>query len=112
MLRKNTLIIALSLLLVPAISSAKSPPFPLVDSCAELVNIYASKHKRHLLAAQTTSLSESLRAGYCLGVIDQYAKSQYRCRSDWFTRAEFIARYALEENPPSERDLLRLSCEI
>ncbi len=110
MLRKNTFIIALSLLLVPAISSAKS--LPLVDSCAELVNIYASKNKRHLLAAQTTSLSESLRAGYCLGVIDQYAKSQPRCRSDWFTRAEFIARYAREQHPPSERDLLRLSCEI
>ena len=110
MLRKNTFIIALGLLLVPAITSAKS--LSLTDSCAELINIYASKNEKHLLAAQTTSLSESLRAGYCLGVIEQYAKSEYHCRSDWFKRAEFIAKYALEENSPSERKLLRLSCEI
>ncbi len=112
MLRKNTVIIALGLLLVPAITSAKSQPFSLADSCGELINIYASKNKKRLLAAQTTSLSESLRAGYCLGVIEQYAKSEYSCRSNWFKRAEFIAQYAQEENPPSESRLLRLSCEI
>ncbi|MPX89665.1 hypothetical protein EHW58_02570 [Salinivibrio sp. VYel1] len=110
MLLKNTFIITLGLLLVPAITSA-SPP-PLADSCAELINIYVSKNEKHLLAAQTTSLSESLRAGYCLGVIEQYAKGDYHCRSDWFKRAEFIAKYSLEENPPSESKLLRLSCEI
>ncbi len=110
MLRSKTLLITIGLCLMPFISSAKSLPLP--ESCAELINIYASKNKQHLLAAQTTSLSESLRAGYCLGVIEQYAKTEYSCRSDWFKRAEFIAKYALEENPPSERKLLRLSCEI
>lgn len=110
MLRRNIFIIVIVFLLVPAITSAKS--IPLADSCAELINIYASKNEKHLLAAQTTSLSESLRAGYCLGVIEQYAKGEHHCRSDWFKRAEFIANYALEKNPPSERKLLRLSCEI
>lgn len=110
MLRSKTLLFTISFSLIPSISLAKTPP--LIESCAELVNIYASKDKQHLFAAQTTSLSESLRAGYCLGVIDQYAKSEYSCRSDWFKRAEFIAQYALEENPPTERKLLRLSCEI
>ncbi|WP_143870667.1 hypothetical protein [Catenovulum sediminis] len=110
MLRKNAFIIAIGFLPVSAIISAK--PLSLTDSCAELINIYASKNEKHLLAAQTTSLSESLRAGYCLGVIDQYAKSEDHCRSDWFKRAEFIAKYALEENSPSEKKLLRLSCEI
>lgn len=84
----------------------------LIESCVELVNIYDSKNSQHLLAAQTTSLSESLRAGYCLGVIEQYAKSEYGCRSDWYERAQFIARESLKQNPLSERKLLRLSCEI
>ncbi len=110
MSRLKTLFFIISFSLIPFISLAKTPP--LIESCAELVNIYASKNEKHLFAAQTTSLSESLRAGYCLGVIDQYAKSEYRCRSDWFRRAEFIAQYALEQNPPTERHLLRLSCEI
>jgi len=85
---------------------------PLVESCVELVNIYDSRNSQRLLAAQTTSLSESLRAGYCLGVLNEYAKSEYRCRRDWFRRAEFIASYSQESNHPSERKILKLSCEI
>lgn len=104
------IILTISLCFLPQLSSAKS--LPLVESCSELVNIYASKNEQHLLAAQTTSLSESLRAGYCLGVLEQYAKSEYSCRSNWFRRAEFIAKYVLEESHPSESKLLRLSCEI
>ncbi len=103
-------ILTISLCFMPPSSSAKS--LPLVESCAELINIYVSKNEQHLLAAQTTSLSESLRAGYCLGVLEQYEKSKYNCRSNWFKRAEFIAKYVLEENHPSESKLLRLSCEI
>lgn len=95
---------------LPAQTIAK--PLPLVESCVELVNIYESKNSQRLLAAQTTSLSESLRAGYCLGVIEQYAKSKYRCRSNWFRRAEFIASYSQETHPPSERKILELSCEM
>jgi hypothetical protein len=85
---------------------------PLVESCVELVNIYDSRNSQRLLAAQTTSLSESLRAGYCLGVLNEYAKSEYRCRTDWFRRAEFIASYSQESDQPSERKILKLSCEI
>lgn len=85
---------------------------PLVESCVELVNIYESKNSQRLLAAQTTSLSESLRAGYCLGVLEQYSESKYGCRSDWFRRAQFIATYAEESIPLSEKKLLTLSCEL
>lgn len=92
-------------------SNAKS--FSLIDSCVELINIYKSKNTKHLLAAQTTSLSQSLRAGYCLGVIEQYDNSSYRhCYSDWYVRAQFIANESLKNNPRSEQKLLELSCEI
>ncbi|MGF1749536.1 hypothetical protein [Vibrio cionasavignyae] len=107
---KSKITLILTLCLAPALSLAKAPS--LTESCVELISIYASKNEKHLLAAQTTSLSESLRAGYCLGVIEQHAKAEYGCRSNWFKRAEFIAKYALEERPPSEQKILRLSCEI
>lgn len=112
MLNKKNLILAIVLYNLPILASASTAKINLINSCVELINIFDSKKSKRLLAAQTTSLTESLRAGYCLGVIEQYAKSESHCRSDWFKRAEFIAKYALEENPLSEKNLLRLSCEI
>ncbi|MDB1124684.1 hypothetical protein [Vibrio algarum] len=110
MLSPKSFLVVFTLCLLPSLSSAKS--LSLSVSCGELMDIYSSKNEKKLLAAQTTSLSESLRAGYCLGVIEQYAKSEYGCRSDWYKRAEFIASYASDNNPPSEKKLLRLSCGI
>ncbi|OZS42194.1 hypothetical protein ASV53_19745 [Photobacterium sanguinicancri] len=110
MFNKKYLLIAICLTGSPVLSMAKS--LPLVDSCVELINIYDTKNSQRLLAAQTTSLSESLRAGYCLGVLEQYEETKHSCRADWFKRAKFIASYTLETNPPSERRLLELSCEI
>lgn len=67
-----------------------------VDGCTELVHIYEKRDQKRLLAGQTTSLSEALRAGYCRGVIDQYKREHnsygYRCRTDWYEIAEFVAR--------------------
>lgn len=110
MFNKTLLFFTLLLSVLPTVSMAKSPL--LIEGCVELINIYKSSKEQRLLAAQTTSLSESLRAGYCLGVLDQYAKTEYRCRSDWFKRAKFIATYSLEEHPPTEDKLLELSCEV
>ncbi|CAG9297559.1 hypothetical protein [Celerinatantimonas diazotrophica] len=108
MLSKKHLLVTVALIFFPMISVASQ--FPLVNSCVELVNIYKSRNEQHLLAAQTTSLSQSLRAGYCLGVLTQYAES-HSCYSNWFKRAEYIANYASEDFPPSEKKLLELSCE-
>jgi|GEM_PF-1126811 len=107
------ILLIFSALLSSLVSEAK-PQLSLVESCAELMNIYSSKNEQRFMAAQTTSLSESLRAGYCLGVLEQYAETEYSCRSDWFKRAEFIAKYnlELESNRLSDRKLLKLSCEI
>ena len=110
MFSKNHLLIIIFVSGLPTLSMAKS--LPLVESCVELVNIYESRDSQRLLAAQTTSLSESLRAGYCLGVLNEYAKSEYRCRADWFRRAKFVASYSQESNQLSERKILELSCDI
>lgn len=82
----------------------------LVDSCVELVNIYESKNQVKVFAAQTTSLSESLRAGYCLGVLQEYSQNQY-CRKDWFKKAEFIAKFQTQTDMISERQLLKMTCK-
>lgn len=91
-------------------SIASATTLSLVESCAELMEIYVSKNEKSLWAAQTTSLSEGLRAGYCLGVIEQYAKSTANCKADWFKSAEFIATFTQETIPPSDDELLSRSC--
>lgn len=67
-----------------------------LDGCTELVQIYKRRDQKRLLAGQTTSLSEALRAGYCRGVIEQYKQqnNSYRngCHADWYAIAEFVAR--------------------
>ncbi|MGY5451437.1 hypothetical protein ACVFI8_10900 [Agarivorans sp. MS3-6] len=104
--------ILLATLVLSTSTSVLAKPVDLTESCTELVNIYQSKHKQQLFAAQTTSLSESLRAGYCLGVLTEFAESHYSCGSDWFKRAKFIAAYSSKASHPKERKLLELSCDI
>lgn len=86
----------------------------LIKGCGELTGIYKNQGEKRLLAAQMTSLSEALRAGYCRGVIDEYRRSghYYNCRGvDWLQQATFIAQYA---TMPTDRlrveDLLERSC--
>ncbi|PKH02094.1 hypothetical protein CXF72_13335 [Psychromonas sp. MB-3u-54] len=104
---------ALFLLLMPILinTSVMAKQLPLIDSCVELVNIYDSRNEQKFLAAQTTSLSEGLRAGYCLGVLQENAKNEYRCSNDWFKRAKFIAAQQGFKRPFSENKLLDKSCE-
>ena len=111
---KQLKIVLLSVLLgnsVSTVVSAKEPKISLIDGCHELVNIYKSKNEQKLLAGQTTSLSESLRAGYCLGVMAEYSNNHY-CRSDWYDRAKFISKFYDERQRLSEKTILKQSCEI
>lgn len=63
------------------------------NGCSELVGIFVKRDKEKLLAAQTTSLSEALRAGYCRGVIIEYLRHSPSCgytrnaTVDWFEMA-------------------------
>jgi hypothetical protein len=86
----------------------------LVQGCSELTGIYKTKDEKRLLAAQMTSLSEAVRAGYCRGVIDEYRRSEgyYDCgHVDWMQQASYIAQHA---TMPTDRlrveDLLERSC--
>lgn len=70
----------------------------LVDSCREVVEIFKQRDETSFLASQRTSLAESMRAGYCIGVLQQYSKRSQPCRymrSDWFSTAKAIAEVSL-----------------
>jgi hypothetical protein len=97
----------LSLPLQPSLAS--TDPARLIESCTELVNIYVKRDQLRFAAAQTTSLAEAMRAGYCRGVLDEFQRN-YQCRTrDWRDQANTIASHALE---PSDtlNDLLAEAC--
>lgn len=85
----------------------------LVSACREVVEIYDKHGEAKLLASQRTSLHEGIRAGYCMGVTQQYRKHAYNCDSysrSWFEMAEKIAHSNLtasQLNHKSTRSILK-----
>ncbi|WP_345316158.1 hypothetical protein [Ferrimonas gelatinilytica] len=109
---KYLLLICLSVIVAFMPSIAKAKSLSLVQSCAELVDIYESRDEKKFLASQRTSLSESFRAGYCRGVLEQHRASNNRhCSSDWYKRAKFIAALRNHEDRFSDSVLLKKSCD-
>ncbi len=88
---------------------AKDTPFAYDDieffqkSCQEVISIFENKNQPNQYAALHTSMAEAMRAGYCIGVVQQYIKQQTSCssrrysNSDWFKVANVIARLPLSE---------------
>lgn len=105
--------IALITTLFLPVAQSNDDPEHLIQSCQELVDIYAKRDQKHLLAGVTTSLSEALRAGYCMGVVDEYRR-RYECATDdWYTQAQRIAGMAVSTGRHTSVDhLLEISCEI
>jgi len=99
-------------LCVPA-AQANNDPEHLIQSCQELVDIYAKRDQQRLLAGVATGLSEALRAGYCMGVVDEYRR-RYQCATnDWYTQAQRVAGMtAAFGSRTSVDELLEQSCEI
>lgn len=100
----------LSCLVLPT-AQANDDPEHLIQSCKELVGIYAKRDQQHLLAGLVTSPSEALRAGYCRGVLDEYRRNSFCAQSNWHIQAARIADYpAYAEEQPSVEILLKQSC--
>ena len=75
----------------------------LINSCQEAIEIFKNKSEKRLLAAQMTSVSEAMRAGYCIGVLEQYSKSHsclygYSGGNNWYQMAEVIANQPYRVN--------------
>ena len=71
-----------------------------IQSCKEVVEIYKSRDEKRLLASQTTSLSEAMRAGYCIGLLATTGCQSRFMKSNWLDAAKRIAELnpALDEN--------------
>ncbi|PHS49970.1 MAG: hypothetical protein COB05_00905 [Marinobacter sp.] len=99
-------ILGLLILTAPQVSFAKEGPFQyrdaslLIQSCQEAVDVFSSHEKTGYLSAYRTSLSEALRAGYCIGVLEQFsdAYSEYCVgNAGWFENAKRIASLNLTQ---------------
>ena len=79
----------------------------LINGCSELVDIYDEHEKARFMAAQVTSLSEAMRAGYCQGVIDEYRRTS-NCQVE--SRMAMAKRIANMQNlKASDTDTLLMS---
>jgi len=92
--------LAISCALFSTVSVAKESPFQrddtqfLVESCREAMELFKGRDEPAGFAAFRTSLSESMRAGYCIGVLKQYARTSNNCyyeHRDWYGMAEYIS---------------------
>lgn len=101
------LLFVIPLVLTSHFVFAKEAPFQaensafLVQSCKEAMDIFSSQDKTGYLAAYRTSLSEAMRAGYCVGVIEQYSHNyEPYCgrKSRWFEVAQSIASVELTQH--------------
>lgn len=98
-------ILSLSILTASQTIFAKEAPFQyrdanlLVQSCREAVDVFSSHEKTGYLAAYRTSLSEALRAGYCIGVLEQFSNAydEYCGNAGWFENAKRIASLNLTQ---------------
>lgn len=92
---------------------ANDDPKHLIQSCQELVGIYSKRDEKNFAAGLTTSLSEALRAGYCMGVVDEYRRNTRCYVDDWYSQAKKIAEYPLSFGKRTSVDgLLEISCDI
>ncbi|GGO77593.1 hypothetical protein GCM10011348_07500 [Marinobacterium nitratireducens] len=94
--------------------SGNDPQF-LIESCREVVEIFSRRDEQNMLAAVSTSLSEAMRAGYCIGVVQQYRSEGPGCRygyssKDWFTAARFLAELPVNADHSVSRMLRAASC--
>jgi len=107
-----TVIFLLTNFCVP-VAQADDDPKYLIQSCQELVSIYTEVDQLRTVAKVTTSFSEALRAGYCMGRADEYRRNYECATDDWFEQAKRIAAMpAAFSSRTSVDELLELSCEI
>ncbi len=90
-------------------SQANTDAARLIDGCRELVNIYGKRDELRFAAAQFTSLSEAMRAGYCRGVLDEYQRKNTCNTNDWREQANTIVSHAFEQ-PQDVDTLLATAC--
>ncbi len=69
-----------------------SDPIFMIEACKEVVEIYKSKDEKRFLASQRTSLAEAMRAGYCIGALQQITCNNRFSKRNWMVAAKSIAQ--------------------
>lgn len=84
----------------------------LIDSCQELIKIYANQQEKRFSAGLRTSVADAFKAGYCKGAIETYRPNNHLCESrTWYSQAQDIAQQpAAFGNAHSAALLLAMSC--
>jgi len=84
----------------------------LVKGCNELVGIYENHKEKRLVSSLIVSSSDSLLAGYCMGVTKSLTTLYSSCRGrNWYQLAERIANeWEIEEKNASFDRYLRRMC--
>ena len=80
----------------------------LIQDCSEYVAIYNARERKSFFAGISTSVSEALRAGICLGHLREHG-SHRNCHIKYYKQALYISQTNPEEYSSSEK-LLRASC--
>lgn len=84
----------------------------LIQSCREAVKLFENRDEPSILSGFTTSLSEAMRAGYCIGMIEQYLSMTGNCNgfvTSWKPVAELIAKQNENSFPRSSQRLLEFA---
>tara|TARA_R110000868_G_scaffold188512_1_gene431250 strand:+ start:12066 stop:12407 length:342 start_codon:yes stop_codon:yes gene_type:complete len=100
----------LTSLSIPAAQASDDPQY-LIQSCQELVDAYTDADQLSTIAKVASSFSEALRAGYCMGRVDEYRRSYECATDDWFEQAARIVDMpeSLSVRPTVD-ELLEYSC--
>lgn len=101
-----------SMMFTAGSSAAEIDSKVLIASCQEYVAIYDRRGEKSLFASISTSVAEAMRAGVCLGVLDEHNQHEpYTCVKPWYQQALYIAK----KNPDSYRgnreQLLDQACD-
>ncbi|WP_285163247.1 hypothetical protein [Shewanella goraebulensis] len=75
----------------------------LQQSCRDAVELLDNKGQPGTYAAIHTSMAEAMRAGYCIGVVQQYSKASHSCyssygRGNWQGMIKEIASFSIGQD--------------
>lgn len=79
----------------------------LIRACQAVTEIYNAHDEKRFLASQRTSLSDAMRAGYCLGMMEQF-QCGFRGKYSLFEGARRVATLSADKSVHQRQPIERL----
>jgi hypothetical protein len=109
--RASALFLTGLIIMLPAANARSSfgdgTSIDLALACQAATTVFNSRNEKRLLASQRTSLSDALRAGYCLGALELYSCPRHSNT----VRSSFDAARRIAELDVSLFDLLETNVQ-